>query len=391
MATRRNGLGIDHGLDIRRQGFMGFGRVLRHAARVLLPKRDGLPLYLIHFITENCTANCGHCLVGAKTLIRDELSVDEVERISRSTGELLFMFLTGGEPFLRPDIAEIARIWYTQNRVQKFQIPSNGSLGETTVQRAREICRLCPEAHVSVSISLDAVGEAHDRSRRLPGLFERAVATYRQLKVLEKECSNFNVNVTVTVSRTNQDELEKLHDYVVNELGCGNLFNTLVRGRPTEPETLQVDIDKFEAFSDRLDADLRQARFRGYRNFPFADLVNAKNLISRKMIARTARGGGYEVPCYAGSLAAVLRSRGQLYPCELLETPIADLRQNGYDLAKAWRSEEACAIRRWIRTSKCHCTHECFVTVNILFNPRFYPRLASECSKLKWRRVFGRA
>ena len=35
--------------------------------------------------------------------------------------------------------------------------------------------------------------------------------------------------------------------------------------------------------------------------------------------------------------------------------------------------------------NKCFCTHECFITNNIIFNPRMLPRILKEYIKLKLR------
>jgi len=39
---------------------------IRPAARVL--RTEGLPLYLVFFVTDRCNARCGHCLFGDGTV-----------------------------------------------------------------------------------------------------------------------------------------------------------------------------------------------------------------------------------------------------------------------------------------------------------------------------------
>ena len=71
-------------------------RFMKYGSRVFY-KRDMMPLYMIHFITENCNANCFHCLCGYHAhWERNELSIDEIERFSKGLGDMLFVFLTGG-------------------------------------------------------------------------------------------------------------------------------------------------------------------------------------------------------------------------------------------------------------------------------------------------------
>ncbi|MBN1552021.1 radical SAM protein [bacterium] len=356
-------------------------------ASYLLWKKHRPPFYLIHFVTEQCPANCRHCFVNAGPDDGKSLRLDEIEMFARKIKRMLFVFLTGGEPFIRDDLAGIARAYSHYAGVQKIQCPSNGYYPEKMVDIVRDICSSCPDTHFSVTLSIDAVGVKHDESRRCPGLFERVIRAFHLLQEEEKKFSNFNLNVTTTVSSFNQDELERLHDFVINELKCGNYFNTLVRGKPREPAAANVDISKFEAFNDVLEVSLRSAKMRGYRRFPFADFINAKNIISRRLITRTAKENTYQIPCYAGQIAGVLYSKGDVYPCELLPEKLGNIRDVDYDLSRIWESDRAANIRKKIFEEKCFCTHECFTTLNILFNPRFLSKLVREVLRLKINRI----
>ena len=86
---------------------------------------------------------------------------------------------------------------------------------------------------------------------------------------------------------------------------------------------------------------------------------------------------------------------GDTYPCELLtDRRLGNVRDVGYDFKKIWFSKEADEARAFIRDSKCFCTYECFLTVNILFNPRMLLSVFKEWAILKGRRygrrLFGR-
>jgi len=362
-------------------------RFLKYGGRVFY-KRGMMPLYMIHFITENCNANCFHCLCGYHAhWERNELSIDEIERFSKSLGDMLFVFLTGGEPFLRDDIAEIAKIYYKNNKVKKFQIPSNGSMTEKQLRLTEEMVRACPDAHIGVTISIDGVGALHNQERNFKGLFDRSIATYKGLRRLEEEYDNFGANMTTCVTRLNQDHLPELFDFVVNQLEVRNYFNTFVRGVPSDPRSVEVDIEKFEAFSRMQDEALVSGKMRGYADFFGADFVNAKNLLSRTMIAKTYKENKRQVKCHTGKLSFVLRSTGQVFPCELLNKPMGNIREVNYDFRKIWYSPKSDEIRRWISDTRCFCTHECFMTLNILFSPLQWPHLVRKWAAIKMGRL----
>lgn len=362
-------------------------RFLKYGSRVF-HKRGMMPLYMIHFITENCNANCFHCLCGYHAhWERGELTLDEIERFSRGLGDMLFVFLTGGEPFLRDDIAEIAKIYYKNNKVKKFQIPSNGSMTEKQLRLTEEMVKACPDAHIGVTISIDGVGELHNQERNFKGLFNRSIATYKGLQQLEKKYSNFGANMTTCVTRLNQDHLPELFDYIANDLGVQNYFNTLVRGVPSDPRSVDVDVEKFEALNRLQDEALVSGKMRGYADFFGADFVNAKNLLSRTMIAKTYKDNKRQVKCHTGRLSFVLRSTGQVFPCELLNKPFGNIRDVNYDFKKLWYSPKADEIRHWIDDTKCFCTHECFMTLNILFSPGQWPSLVRKWAAIKLGRL----
>jgi MoaA/NifB/PqqE/SkfB family radical SAM enzyme len=321
----------------------------------------------------------------------DELSVEEIEKVSATMGDLLFLLPTGGEPFLRPDLPEIVRIYYTNNSVQNVVIPTNGWFTGRIIQYIEEILSSCPDVDLGVDVSIDALGEEHDRLRGVDGIFQKATQTYIELKKIERAYANFNVNIEVTVSAFNQDKLMELYDYFKNHLKVNSVFTLLVRGQPRDTSAIGVDISKYEQFNNILDSDVKQSGSTGYYNFPFYDFINAKRIIRHKIITRTIIEKKRQIPCYASKLSVVLLSNGDVVPCELLDQRMGNVRDAHYDFAAIWYSEKARDIRKQIRRTKCFCTYECFLTNNILFNPRMLPRIAKEWLGLKLSRHRNKA
>ena len=95
----------------------------------------------------------------------------------------------------------------------------------------------------------------------------------------------------------------------------------------------------------------------------------------------------------AGNLGGAMFANGDVYPKGLIDRKLGNVREQGYDFKKIWFSQEAEKSRRFIRESKCFCTYECFLTINILFNPRMMPSVLKEWSSLKfrkaWRKITG--
>jgi len=343
----------------------------------------------VFFVTENCNARCKHCLLGQRQgRVKGELTIDEIERVSASMDDMLFFTPTGGEPFLRKDLAEIVRIFHVNNHAVNVGIPTNGSMTARVVEQTRQMLDANPDLDLHIDVSIDGLPELHDEIRGVPGLFDKAVATYRALRDLERHYPNFSTCVEVTVSSFNQHQLLDLYDYLKREVGVNTVFTLLTRGAPRDPTAKEFDIAKYEEFHRVLEEDNKKLILSGYYKMPFSDVLNAKRIVRPRIIARTVRERRFQIPCYAGALGGAMFSKGQVHPCELLlDKEIGNVRDYDYDFKKIWFSPRAKEIRRWIVDTKCFCTYECFLTVNILFNPFVLPRVGKEWCALKWAKL----
>ena len=355
---------------------------LRYGKHVFF-KRDALPLYLILLVTSRCGMRCGHCFNWRRAAQEGEdLTLDEYRLISAKLHDLPFLFLSGGEAFLRPDLAEIARLFHKNNGVQKMQTPSNGSRPEEIRRQLEIIARTCPDLHYTVTLSVDGLGPEHDAIRGCEGLFEQVMASYRVIDELRRRHANLGLCFSITLSAYNQDTALHTYRYLRQVCRADNVYVILTRGEPRDPGAAQVDLGRLRALDEAVDRDLRCRRARGITGFPFASLMNAKNVLSRQVVLRTARERCFQTPCYAGLLAGNVFNNGDVYPCELLDQSFGNLRESDYDLPALWRGATAKRIRRAITDTRCFCTHECFMTTNLLFNPRQLLRVGRE-----WLRI----
>jgi len=385
---------------------MGYLDYLQHGKKIFLKKGE-LPVYLVYFITDACNAKCKHCLLAdgahpgweepSMAYRKQELSLEEIDKISASMGKgsLMFLLPTGGEPFLRKDIGEIVKIFHKNTGVRNVGIPTNGSTTTRTVSIVKDLCESCPDLDLHIDVSLDGVGALHDEIRVFPGLFKRSIETYKALREVEKHYENFSVQVETTVSKHNEDVLIENYEWFRKNLDVDTVFTLLTRGSPKEPLAKFFDVEKYQAYADHMEREYKSGSLSGYDHFPFADVINAKRIVRHNLIARIARTNEYQIPCYAGNLGGAMFANGDVYPCELLiDRKLGNLREAGYDFRKIWFSPQADATRKFIRESKCFCTYECFLTINILFNPRMMPAVLREWSSLKlrrmWRKLTGR-
>jgi pyruvate-formate lyase-activating enzyme/TusA-related sulfurtransferase len=153
----------------------------------------------------DCNLHCDYCCVRSSPKApRRELGLARIQQIASEAAELGVgeFFLTGGEPFLLPDIAEILGAC---TAVAPTTVLTNGAL---LVGRRFEALRPVRKDRLTLQISLDSpTPEIHDLHRG-KGTWERA------LKAIDLARSEgFRVRLAATVSTDEQaEEFERFLD-----------------------------------------------------------------------------------------------------------------------------------------------------------------------------------
>src|SRR5918996_738496 len=109
-------------------------------------------------------------------------------------------YLKHGTKMLSKKGAMPAYMVYFITDARNVGIPTNGSTTARTLKIVEDVLKSCPDLDFGIDVSFDGVGALHDEIRVFPGLFERSVQTYRELKKLSKHYPRLNVNVETTVS-----------------------------------------------------------------------------------------------------------------------------------------------------------------------------------------------
>lgn len=344
------------------------------------------PLHLTFFVTRRCNARCPFCFYlekKGKPQVAPELSLDEVEAVSGSLGSLLWVSFSGGEVFLREDIAQIARVFYENNRPSIILLSTNGLMPGLISKKTEEILKNSPKSVVAVKLSLDGIGMRHDEIRDTPGSFDRVMESCAALGALLEKYPNFELGINTVFSSANQDEMDEIIEFVKGLPMIKTHTVSLVRGDLSDAAYKEADIGKYLGAIEKLEQGLRDGTSRRY-GFGGARIKAAQDIIQRRLIHRTARDNRRLIPCYAGQLNLVLTETGDVYPCESFreEHRLGSVRETGYDVRKILHSHRTKKVVASIRDN-CFCTHECFMMTNILFNPRLYPEILRETALVK--------
>lgn len=334
------------------------------------------PIYAIVYVTAHCNFRCKMCfyLDQIESASNNELTLDEFRRISRSFGRLVQVSLTGGEPFLRRDLAEIAELFARQNRARYITIPTNGSMPERIEATVSRLAASCPDTCFRIPLSLDGVGADHDEIRRTPGSFEKVRQTYARLAALRARSRNLLIDVNTTFSGLNQDRVDQIVSFVDREWDVDNLSVTYARGNIRDPEARKTSVSQYRALIARLQQRPRRPDAR-----PWSPLIRAVIGETWDVIGQTLERGAMVIPCRAAARKLVVISEtGEVYPCEILpgaQFGLGNLREAGYNIRRILQRPRAEGIRQYILKTRCHCTFECAMNTNVVYHWPGFPRL----------------
>jgi len=360
----------------------------RHLFKALL-KYKQLPSYFIFYPTSRCNLKCSHCFYHDSLNKKfNELSVDEIDKITKTMDPILSLILTGGEPYLRHDLDKIVKIFYENTKVPIITIPSNGWYLSKMDKQITNMMEWCPYLTLNQQISIDGIGADHDLIRMdkqvvgSDNSFERAIKTIHHLKKLQKTYNRINIGIIITFTSQNQKKFKDIIKEIHSLVEPDNISINLVRGDPRQKVNLNLDLELYRDAVKYRDNLYYEKKMSGHARFKGNKLATAGRIMLNELTNKTFEENKYSTPCYAGNLSGVMYPEGDVYPCEILDDShkIGNIRNFDLDFKKLWFSKKAKEEVKFIRKTKCFCTHECFNAVNILFNPKFYPEIIKKSS-----------
>ncbi|KUJ96683.1 MAG: Fe-coproporphyrin synthase [Desulfonauticus sp.] len=206
-----------------------------------------LPSHLLQFskdkkpvvvwnMTKRCNLRCVHCYAQAVSEEGvDEISTTRAKEIIddlASYGAPVLLF-SGGEPLVRKDLVELAH--YAVSKGMRAVISTNGTL--ITREKAKEL----KEVGLSyVGISLDGGEEVHDRFRKVPGSFQKAM---EGVENCQKE--GLKVGLRFTINKRNVEEVPKIFKILEErEIPRVCFYHLVYSGRGSE--LIKEDLDHAE-------------------------------------------------------------------------------------------------------------------------------------------------
>lgn len=342
-------------------------------------KRAGLDS-LVHFVTYKCNAKCAHCFFSSEINKNSELSEDEIFRVIGSIGPLKGLLISGGEPFLRNDLALIVIEYALKCGIKVASVPTNGFDTNRILGACDAILSSCKDLNLTVAVSLDELFALHDKARNFPGGFARAVETARRLKGLKAKYPYLRLNIVTVIMPGNMTSLQSISEYVRKEIDPDYHWFEPIRKSDKGGFLSNISKDELKRFlKENIVYYLKKGRGISKNIYSSRLLNNAiiNYSLNNMEIAfdNFFDGKKWPVKCAAGRRIAVLYPNGDVSACEL-RPPAANVRDFDYELMKLLKDPAFKKEIRDISVSDCGCSHGCFIPPSVRFSPLYMGRLA---------------
>lgn len=344
-------------------------RALGFARTVALNRlgRERRPRLLTYTVTFKCNARCVMC-DSWRIRSRGDLEVAEVERIFRQLPRLDGVRLTGGEPFVRPDLDEIAELARVHLRPLVLHVTTNGFLTERIVEFCERRERSLP---LHLLVSIDGVGAKHDEVRGRAGAYATALETVRRLAPRRAE---LRLALAVNQTVVDRDGLEhyRLLRAELAPLGVRNQVVLAYDASATYSVERDVDLAPREAGEFTLFGALSTAEIEELLAEVASDLPSLprqERLAKRYYLAgiRSRLLGKVARPnprCVALHSHLRLFPNGDVPTCQFNSRVVGNLREQSF--AEVWRGVLAAEQRRWVR--RCPgCWAECEILPSAIY------------------------
>ncbi len=353
-------------------------RTIKEALLVSHRQKNSLPQSVIFFVTSRCNAKCEFCLyydqVDNPVPSGKELSSDEVEKIASVYGKLTYLAISGGEPFIRNDLLDLCSSFINHCDTAVVDIPSNFYYTDKMFKFTENFLKSHPRTMLDLQLSIDDLFEKHDESRKVKGLFDKAIYGFKKIKEFQKSYKNLRLKVNIIFLPENKSSLKNIYSFLNSELKPDRIQLTY----PNE----HFSTKKYEKIDNINDYALAVRSLESLHTPSRTDLyalgMHAAKTVYRNLLYDAVKGkkntGSY---CEAGRHIVVINEVGDIFPCEPLWKTVGNLRENNYDIKKILNSKRYKEFRNLhLGVNKCNCTWGCAFSTETSVKPKYLLSMA---------------
>ena len=283
-------------------------------------------------VTYRCNARCTMCnRYKAPSKPEEEISIETIKKLPK----MYFTNITGGEPFIREDLADIVRELYKKS--DRIVISTNGFFTD-------RILKLCEEfPNVGIRISIEGLEQTNNEIRGLQDGFNRGYTTLKKLV----EMKHPDVGFGMTVQDKNAKDLVALYD-LSNKMGMefatASLHNSfyfveaknIIHDRPMVAKNFE------DLINELLASKSPKKWFRAYFNHGLINYIYGQPRL---------------LPCDMAFDTFFIDPYGDVMPCNgtKCKEVMGNLNEKSWD--ELWNSEQAEKVRNIVR----HCNRNCWM------------------------------
>jgi len=263
-------------------------------------------------VAQKCNLGCTYCYAqegsfgGAPKEMPEEVAERSVELLFSDVqpGERVNLSFLGGEPLTNRDLLQRAteaalRIGRSKGVTVGFSITTNGTLLSPADGEFFE------DYGFAVTISLDGIGEEHDRLRPFKsgrGSYNRIINNVAPLLAMQRR---MQVSARVTVTPKNLHLPETLDEFI--DMGFHSVGFSPMLSSPTGRDAM--DADALEVMLAQMIScgEEFERRVVSQQRYPFTNMVNAMTEIHK--------GTHRPYPCGAGAGYLGVSATGDLFAC----------------------------------------------------------------------------
>lgn len=307
-----------------------------------------LPWKLLIEINRVCNHKCLNCSIWESPK-KETLPLKVYERLFQENENLFWVSLTGGEPFLRHDIDQIAALADQYCPDLKFlSIPTDGYRTGIILEKAKAMQKM--NFDLNLTISLDGPREINDAIRGKEGAYDAALKTY---KILRQH--NINVRFQSTLHKQNLAAFKQF--YLQHKKDIGVLTFTQV-------SDIYYDNDKVKPLTGQEAAEVFHFIEEHFEIQKKQDLFEKMHL---KIAQQYMKKKDMMLPCTAGFSGAFISSSGDVHPCFFMK-PWGNIKHESFK--KIWFNYIAEQEREKIKKKQCpQCWVNCFSFNDMLTYP----------------------
>lgn len=337
------------------------------------------PSFVIFYVTNRCNFRCNFCFYRDqidKGLKPDELTVEEIKKLTENIGILSQLSLTGGEVFIRKEFKEISELFFQNCKPRYVTIPTNGSMPERIYDYYSYFLPKYPKINFRCVFSIEGIGDVHDKLRDVPGSFENIKKSLNKLNQLRKKHKNMVVDSNSVFTANSEDTLFDTVKHLDENFDFDNISITNARGKIPDENLKSKAKNKYIKINEYIDNIKRnnEGRFlsSGWR---------AVNSMTRENVVKVGFDDKFIDPCVAGKKIIVISETGDVFPCEILGKKMGNIKDTNYNISEILNSNQSNDLKKWIKTSKCKCTFECATAASIVWNYSNIPKILKNTTR----------